>query len=367
MDNTNRYPSRRAAHSVRKKKKHSKLVIPVVFVFILFAAFFSYTFLKDSLFAPSDYAGPGTGTVKVTIHNNETGTDIANSLYNAKVVASTDVFIKAFTSNAASVSIQPGVYKLKKQMRAVDAVAALLDPKNKIDLKITIPEGFALEQVIKRIVKVAGFSEKDIRDVIANPNSIDLPEEANGNLEGWIAPKTYTISPDDKPVDVLKSMVAITKKTLEDLKVPHDKWKEILTKASIIEREVNQDKYYPMVARVIENRISSEDNEVRGKLQMDSTVLYGLGKFGGIPTADEIAKDTPYNTYIHTGLPPTPIGAVSEKAIKAAMSPSDGNWLYFVTVDLNTGETLFASTLDEQKANTEKLKEFCKTHADVCQ
>lgn len=321
--------------------------------------------MKDALLGPSDYSGPGSGKVEITIPKKATGADIANSLYEAGVVASTEVFVDAFTSNSAAISIQPGVYKLKKQMRAADAVAALLDPKNKIDLKITIPEGFTLEQVIKRLVKVTGVSEDKVREAMKDTKAIGLPDVANGNLEGWLAPKTYTIAPGQTIKELLKKMVSFTKKTLEDLKVPQDRWMHVLTVASIVEREVGQEKYYGKVARVIENRIS-DSNETGGKLQMDSTVLYGLGKKGGIPTKNDIAKDTPYNTYIHKGLPPTPIGAPSELAIKASVAPEEGPWLYFVTVDLNTGETLFASTYDEQKANTEKLKAFCKANPNVC-
>ena len=368
MTNT-KYPSRRSRGVCARKNanKRTKIVILVVTALVLVAGFFSYTIVKDSLLGASDYPGPGNGSVKITIHNNETGLDIANSLYEADVVASTEVFVKAFNSNSASVSIQPGVYELKKQMKASDAVAALLDPKNKIDLKITIPEGFALEQVVQRLVKVGGYSEDEVRKAMSDTSALGLPSQAGGNLEGWLAPMTYTVSPDDTVVDVLKSMVEVTKNVLKELSIPESKWQEVLIKGSIIEREVNQEKYYPMVARVIENRISESNNQTNGKLQMDSTVLYGLGKFGGIPTASELAKDTPYNTYIHKGLPPTPIGAVSKKAIEAVNNPEPGNWYYFVTVDLNTGETLFASTLEEQNANTQKLNEFCEKHKDICQ
>ncbi len=368
MDNNRKYPSRRSSHSHgrRRKKRSSKIIVYVVFILLILGGFFSYSVLKDSLFATADYSGPGKGVVKITVHKNDTGSDIANSLYKADVIASSDTFIKAFTANTASTSIQPGVYKLKKKMKSVDAVAALLDPKNKIDSKVTIPEGFALEQVIARLVKVAGYKEGDIRKAMENTATLGLPASAKGNLEGWIAPKTYTIGPDDKIEDVLKTMVKVTKDTLQKLGIPENKWYEVLIKGSIIEREVNQPEYYGKVARVIENRILDND-QTNGRLQMDSTVLYGLGKYGGVPTNDDIKKDTPYNTYEHKGLPPTPIGAVSETAIKAAANPEKGPWLYFVTVDLNTGETLFASTLEEQNANTEKLNKFCREHKDICQ
>ena len=102
--------------------------------------------------------------------------------------------------------------------------------------------------------------------------------------------------------------------------------------------------------RVIENRLVDTDNVV-GRLQMDSTVLYGVGKTGGVPTREDLDNDNPYNTYIHAGLPPSPIGVVGDRAIEAVMHPAEGDWLYFVTVNLDTGETLFAATLEEHNAN----------------
>ena len=127
---------------------------------------------------------------------------------------------------------------------------------------------------------------------------------------------------------------------------------------------------YAKIARVIENRLVDNPQTV-GLLNMDSTVLYGLGeaaKSRRIPTAAEVEDaSNPYNTYIHKGLPPSPIGAVGDYAFDAVHKPDRGNWLYFVTVDLNTGETLFADTQEEQTANTKKFEQWCKNNAPACQ
>ena len=100
---------------------------------------------------------------------------------------------------------------------------------------------------------------------------------------------------------------------------------------------------------------------------MDSTVLYGLGRSGGIPAPEEATDpNNQYNTYVHPGLPPGPIGSPSEDAIKAVLNPPAGSWLYFVTVNLDTGETLFSSTSEEQAANTKKLNDYCAKNKDTC-
>lgn len=162
-------------------------------------------------------------------------------------------------------------------------------------------------------------------------------------------------------------MVSQTVTQLKELQVPKEDYQKVLTKASIVEREVNSERYYGQAARVIENRLSQTDGETHGLLQMDSTVQYGLGRYGGIPTEAETQDaNNPYNTYVHKGLPPGPIGSPGEAAIKAVLNPPAGSWLYFVTVNLETGETLFASTNEEQKTNTKKLNDYCKKNQEIC-
>ena len=126
-----------------------------------------------------------------------------------------------------------------------------------------------------------------------------------------------------------------------------------MTVASLVEAEARRDEDRPKVARVIENRLAQ-----KMALQMDSTVLYGLGQVGGVPTTEQLETDTPYNTYLHAGLPPTPIGAAGIDTLKAVANPADGNWLYFVTVNLDTGETKFTANYDEHMTNVEELKKW---------
>ena len=135
----------------------------------------------------------------------------------------------------------------------------------------------------------------------------------------------------------------------------------MLTEASIVEREVNLPQYYGQVARVIENRIH-DTAQVGGLLQMDSTVLYGVGKVGGVPTRADLDNDNPYNTYLHPGLPPTAIGAPGEAALDAVINPPPGDWLYFVTVNLETGETKFASTLEEHNRYVAEFRQYMAEH-----
>ena len=314
----------------------------------------------------ADYTGPGTGQVEITISPGDLGSDIGETLYEAGVVKSVSAFTQAFNSNSAAATIRPGTYTLKKEMSAAGALAALLEEANRSGNSVTITPGQALDQIKERLTAVAGFTEESIDEALKDTAALGLPAEADGSVEGWLAAGTYEVTLGLSPTVVLSEMVAATKDILMALEVPESQWQETLIKASILEREVISHTDLPKVARVIENRLTQPNGETAGFLQMDSTVLYGVGKYGGIPTASELATESPYNTYRVKGLPPTPISTPSLEAIEATVNPADGDWLYFVTVDLDTGETLFASTLDEQINNQKLLDSWCAANPGRC-
>lgn len=322
---------------------------------------------QEAQTAVQDYTGDGEDSVVVTIPVDATGDMIAQVLHDAGVVASTGAFMEAYAANTSASRIQPGTYTLRLRMSAASAVAALLDPASRTAHTLTIPEGYTRDQVKERLMSVGGFTAEEVEAAFADAAAIGLPEAAGGQVEGWLAPSTYDIAEQATATDVVASMVALTRKRLTRLGVPESNFQQVLTKASIVEHEVTSDTYYGQVARVIENRLVNTGGETGGRLEMNSTVLYGLGRTGGMPTTDEILDATnPYNTYQFAGLPPTPIGSPGEAAMFAALNPPQGNWLYFVTVNLETGETLFASTHAEQLANTERLTAYCEAHKDVC-
>ena len=315
-----------------------------------------------------DYKGEGEGEVTVTIPEGASGADIGDILQSKGVVASGKAFTNAAKNNPKGTTIQPGTYKLKKKMSASSALQALLDPESKGDHTLTVIAGSTKQSVKERLKKVGNFTDEQVEAAYADSAAIGLPAEAGGNVEGWLAPGTYDVAENATPKDLVKKMVSQTVTRLKELKVPKEDYQKVLIKASIVEREVNKEQYYGQVARVIENRLTQTDGETHGLLQMDSTVQYGLGRDGGIPSeAENQDASNPYNTYVHQGLPPGPIGNPDEAAIKAVLNPPAGSWLYFVTVNLKTGETLFASTNEEQKANTKKLSDYCNKNKDVCE
>ncbi|MEA1304376.1 aminodeoxychorismate lyase [Actinomyces oris] len=357
----------------RKRRRHwlTSLVIVITLVAVGVLGYKAIGIMRDASAQAThaeDYKGEGEGEVTVTIPEGASGADIGDILQSKGVVASGKAFTNAAKNNPKGTTIQPGTYKLKKKMSASSALQALLDPESKGDHTLTVIAGSTKQSVKERLKKVGNFTDEQIEAAYADSAAIGLPAEAGGNVEGWLAPGTYDITENATPKDLIKKMVSQTVTRLKELKVPKEDYQKVLTKASIVEREVNKEQYYGQVARVIENRLTQTDGETHGLLQMDSTVQYGLGHDGGIPSEAETQDaNNPYNTYVHQGLPPGPIGNPNEAAIKAVLNPPAGSWLYFVTVDLKTGETLFASTNEEQKTNTKKLSDYCNKNKDVCE
>lgn len=356
----------------RKRRRHwlTSLVIVITLAAVGVLGYKAIGIMRDASAQAThaeDYKGNGEGEVTVTIPEGASGLDIGDLLQEKGVVASGKAFTNAVKNNPKGNTIQPGTYKLKKKMSANAALQALLDPETKGDHTLTVSAGHTKQIVKDRLKQVGNFTDEQIEAAFADTAGIGLPAEAGGNVEGWLAPGTYDVTEKATPKDLVKQMVSRTVTQLKDLKVPKEDYHAVLTKASIIEREVNDSRYYGQVARVIENRLAQTSGETHGLLQMDSTVQYGLGRFGGIPNSTELAdSNNAYNTYVHQGLPPGPIGSPSEEAIKAVLNPPAGSWLYFVTVNLETGETLFSSTSEEQKANTKKLDEYCKKNEEIC-
>lgn len=345
------------------------LVLLVVVALIAGAVWFAYTQLftrnsgSDTIL---DYSGTGSGTVEITIEEGHLGSDIAITLYEADVIASTEAFVQACNANTLCQTVQPGSYQLAYHMSAAAALDALLDPENRLsDNAIAVNTGQTLSQIQESFV-AQGFTDAEFEAAIADPDALGLPSVAGKNLEGWLASGTYQVGADDTVVTLLQEMIEAQIQILQDTGASESEWQTILIKASIVEREVAYDEYMPQVARVIENRLSDLGAETAGYLQMDSTVLYGVGKTGGVPTQADLDDDNPYNTYLYQGLPPTPIAVPSQTTIEAVVNPAEGDWLYFVTVNLETGETLFATTLAEQQQNTQLFTQYCEENSDMC-
>lgn len=356
------------ARQRKARRMRKRIIIAVIAVLVLVAGAIGTHYIYESFRTPDFASGSETtDTVEITVYPGDSGTDIGQALYDGGVIASVKAFILACDQNDLSDSIQPGTYRLPKHMAAADALAELVGQTSRIDTPVTVAPGDPKWRVARKIGEVLDIPEEQAAQAFNDPEAIGLPDVAKGNVEGWLAPGTYTIAPGTKPDAIVKEMIERTIKTLKKFNIPRDKWQDVLIKSSIVLKEGHADDY-SKVARVIENRLV-DNEETHQLLQMDSTVLYGLGPDAPlIPTAAQNADESnPYNTYTHKGLPPSPIGAVSEEVIKATLHPEKGNWLYFTTVNLDTGETKFASTKAEQDQLVEEFRQFCKDNPNSCE
>ena len=352
----------------RKKRTIAAIVILVVIGLITGAAVIATRELGgiSTIFSGGkDYEGKGSGEVIIEIPEGSSGKAIGVILQEKGVIADAEVFADIFKKNSLAQGVQAGRFRLHKRMSAREALAMLLDPASKADIKVTIPPGFTVKQIKTRFQETIGFSADQVAEAFADPADYGIPGQSEESFEGWLAPDTYTVATNQSAKDLVKTMVDTQIKRLDDAGVAADQRATVIIKASILEKEVNVEKYYPQVARVIENRLQ-DNSDTHGYLQMDSTVVYGLGRSGGIPSSEDLETDTPYNTYKHKGLPPTAIGTVGETALKAVVKPADGKWLYFTTVNLDSGETKFALTLEEQTKNVEELKQWCQQNQGKC-
>ena len=301
----------------------------------------------------TDYPGPGHGSVDVSIPEGATGTAMGEVLVEAGVVKSVGAFTDAFSGNPDAGSIQPGTYGLLLEMKASDVVLALLDSENRVQTKVTIPEGLRVDQILEKVSSVTTVPVADLQAAMADTAATGLPAEAGGSYEGWLYAATYGFEPGATPTQMISAMVSETVKQLEALGVPEGSRQTLLTKASLVEREAKSPEDRAKVARAIENRLAQDMI-----LQIDASVAYGAGKSGTELTREDLQTDTPYNTYTRTGLPPTPIASPSLVSMEAVLHPADGPWLFWVTVNLDTGETRFAETNAEHEQNKALLREW---------
>lgn len=309
---------------------------------------------------PKDYeAGEATGEVLITISGGDLPVDVSDTLYEAGVTKTSDAFYSHLIDENLNPTFYPGVYRLQERMTSAAVLTALEDPASKLENSAALPEGLTVEQSLERISTGLGMPIEELKAAVADPAAYSV---SAGSLEGWLFPATYTFDPGMTATDVIKTMVDRTRESLDAAGVPVEDRQRVLTIASIIQREARYSEDFYKVSRVIENRMQPDNEETFGRLEMDSTAQYGYGEMhdGTASSSQEaLEDDNPWNTYVVEGLPAGPIANPGDLAIDAAMNPADGPWMYFVTVDLNTGETVFTSTYAEHLVAVEQWQQWC--------
>lgn len=283
-----------------------------------------------------DYAlSQSSGEIVIEIAQGATGSDIARILFKADVVKSSAAFFRVAVADVRSAQISPGSHRLSRRIPAIVALDQMLDP-SRITSLIKIKEGAWVSEIVDQLVK-AGFVESQ---VIKALNNITIPNGFIGR-EGILFPAQYSFAKGTSAKTALQSMVSAFSASahtagLDSLTKDFSPM-DLLIISSLVQAEGDiQD--FAKISRVIRNRL-----QMGMPLQFDSTVHFLTRTRGKVFLSIEATKTlSPYNTYLHLGLPPGPIGSPGLAAMRAALAPEAGDWIYFITV--KPGDTRFTDS-----------------------
>lgn len=288
----------------------------------------------------------------VTVESGEGARDVANELLSAQLIGNTNTFLDLVESKNAAASIIPGTYLFTGGMTPDEILSALLVGPASTGVAVTIPEGLTREAVAETVAeKTAGrISKSDF--LLATEDAAVyaaeypfLSDAGNNSLEGYLFPKTYTVTAVDTADSVVRMMLAQfqTETAGLDWAYPASvglSQYDAVKLASVVEKESNTTSM-PTIASVFYNRLRSD----RPYLESDATTAYEVGHD---PTAEEVHADTPYSTYTNPGLPPTPICNPSLTALQAVCTPDETDYMFFFTNSDGTHE--FSRTYDQHQA-----------------
>lgn len=364
-------PVRGRRRATVHKRSLLRTVLPALLVVVVLAAvgtggFLAYGWVTgnvDVSQTETEFEGPGSGEATIVIEDGDSGAKIADKLVEAGVIKTAGPFSTKFGNTPDASSISPGTYKLKKSMTSSDALDLLLDPSSRAGMRVTLPEGQRMSDMFARISKATGIPVADFEAAAKDYTALGIPENPAGSAEGYLWPGTYDVPDDATAKDILTMMASRMTSELDKRGVPAADRHSVLTLASIAEKEARTPDDYGKVVRTIDNRLSGV-GEAGGRpmnLQLDSTVAYVSGRSSVSTTPEERAADSPYNTYLHPGLPVGPIANPGSATLDAALNPPEGPWLYWVTINTDTGETVFSTTMAEHDAAVEQWRAWARS------
>lgn len=352
------------AKKIRRRRRFLALVLSLT-VFVVAIAV-GAQFLKPLLGGDTmaDYPGPGTGEVTITVEPGAGPKSVATELESKKVVANADTFLKEFVASGGALS--PGSFSMRQEMKNSDAVAVLLNKDKGKVMYFALSAGLRINESLQAISEGTGISMPDLKALSDAPAQFGVPAKAK-NLEGYLAPGEYRFPLGSSAKDILQKLVGSTQDELKAQGVTDPaKQYDVVTVASIVQAEGGQAEYGD-VAGAIYNRLKPNNTETNGLIQSDATVTYGLGiRSFHIDEAQKADKSNPYNTYANQGLPAGPIGSPGRTAIDAAAKPKTNQYLYWVTINLDTKETKFSKTLAEHNGYVEQYNAWCEANPGRC-
>jgi UPF0755 protein len=330
-------------------------IIAILTILVVVAT--SWTLLRyvGGTFLAPDYDGTGQALVNITVQPGDGADDIGATLVKAGVVKSTRAFANAAKKSGQGDDIQPGVYQVLVHSSAAVTIGAILDSKNRMVARVTIPEGYTERQVLADLADTTGNAESELADAVSKIDNLGIPDGFKAkSAEGFLFPSTYNFNAGlsaDAVVQALTARFSAVDQQMsfqaaaKALKLsPYD----ALIVASMVESEAKFDEERPKIARVILNRLA-----MHRALQIDATSVYEARLAGQDPAGINYTLDTPYSTRIRKGLPPTPISNPGSQSLEATIHPAVGPWLFYVRSD---GEGHHFFTSDEKAFNAAAVK-----------
>lgn len=296
-----------------------------------------------------------TEEILVTIPRGATTSSIGSILIENDLIQSETIFKLASKELEADGKMQAGDFMLSRSMSADEIIEKLVSGDVVINtFTFTIPEGFELRQIIDRLEGEGHIDRATFESQLVVEN-FDYKFLADAeSLEGYLFPDTYEMKIGASEYEIIDRMLRrFDEIFIDDYYTRAEEIglsiKQVVTLASIVEREAQAKEEFPMVASVFHNRI--EDQML---LQSCATVQYILGERKERLTYDDIAIDSPFNTYINAGLPPAPIASPGKLALESALYPSDTDYYYFVVKKDGNGTHVFSQTLEEHNKAKEE-------------
>jgi UPF0755 protein len=333
----------------------------VVLVVLGMAVGAAFAFLNNGLGGGDTFAEGET--VVFEVPEGMSTSQMAQELEEEGVIRSALAFRLAARDDERSSRIQPGTYELVSGMSAEEILEVVSTrPEGAEVFRVTIPEGWTTDQILDRLADASPRHSREDFDEgirgVALPDWVpDLPEEADA-FEGLLFPDTYDFVVDADPQQILARLLEQTEAVLDQVELPADFDRyEVLILASLVERETRVREEQRTVASVLHNRL-----DLPMRLQIDATVQYARGEHTDRVLFSDLEIDSPWNTYQHDGLPPTPISNAGRAAIQAAADPEDTSYLFYVVDDIAAGTHVFAETLEEHNRN---VAEFRRRRAEA--
>jgi UPF0755 protein len=304
---------------------------------------------------PSGSQGP---KVTVTIPTNTSTAEIGKILHKNKIIGNATLF-RYYAQYKGKGGFEAGRYEFPTNSSFDQVLSTLTKGAAVPDQnKVTVPEGYRIEQTADRIVEKLPGRSRDLFIQAATSGKIKSAYSPTGSLslEGFLFPDTYTFNLSDDESTVVSRMVESFDQVAEGVELAKSQELvglssyDTLIVASLIEREAKIDSDRAKISRVIYNRLKTKT-----ALQIDATLVYALGGVTRVLNED-LKKDGPYNTYTRKGLPPTPIASPGKASLQAALHPEVGDWLYYVVTGTD-GSHGFATTYKEHKANIKLAKQ----------